>query len=115
MVCSGCGLQLSLEDNYCRRCGVPANIIDVPAVRGAARSVSTWESAKPAVAQGVLLIAAGAALRFLAGRTGRTLLSRMLLDAGESGSRRLIPFVGDRSARHGEDDIEILWYRRIRR
>jgi hypothetical protein len=115
MVCSGCGLQLSLDDNYCRRCGVPANIIDVPAVRGEARSLSAWESAKPAVAQGVLLIAAGAALRFLAGRTGRSLLGRVLFDAAENGPHRLVPFSGERSARRGTDDIEILWYRRVRR
>jgi len=110
---------MSLDDNFCRRCGAAVDIIDVPALRSEARSLSVWESAKPAVTQGVMLIAAGTVLRLLLGRTGRAMISRALFqgDSGgdSTGLRRLVPAGGDRTVRRNGEELEILWYRRVRR
>lgn len=114
MQCSQCGLQLALDDNFCRRCGAATNIIDVPAVRSEARPLTLWQNAKPAVARGVVLIAAGAMLRFVVGRAGRALVSRALSDDSDA-LRRLMPFRADHGSKDGGDELEILWYRRVRR
>jgi len=106
-------MQLALEDNFCRRCGTPTGIIDVPAVRGEARPPSIWEAAKPAVARGVVLLAAGAVLRFVVGRAGKALLSRAA--SGTNPLGRLAAAGGDRLARRSGDEIEMIWYRRTRR
>jgi hypothetical protein len=113
--CSRCGLQISPEDNFCRKCGAAVDIIDVPAVRGESRAPSIWEGAKPALARGVILVATGAVLRFLVGRGAKVLLSRALSD-GDDGMdlRRLTPFGGNPPAKRGGEELEILWYRRVR-
>ena len=113
MQCTGCGLHLALEDNFCRRCGAATGIIDVPAVRGAARPLSVWQDAKPVVARGVVLIAAGAVLRFVLARAGRALLSRAATNANPLA--RLAPTGGSRLTHGHADEVEMIWYRRIRR
>jgi hypothetical protein len=109
MHCSACETPIAADDNYCRKCGMPVNIIDVPAVRAETTAVSTWNAAKPALVRGVALVAAGALLRALAGPIIRTALPRTF-----SGGRRDLLPLGGREAEAAED-IEILWYRRIRR
>jgi len=64
------------------------------------------------VARGVALVAAGAALRVVVGAAVRVITSRSLGD-GDSGRR--FPFLGGRSIARGAEEIEIFWYRRIRR
>jgi hypothetical protein len=113
MQCPSCGLQLAYEDNFCRRCGSATAIIDVPAVRGEARAPSVWQDAKPAVARGVVLIAAGAVLRFLVVRAGRALITRA--SSGTSPLARLASLGSDHVPRGRADEIEMIWYRRIRR
>jgi zinc-ribbon domain len=108
MQCSRCGLSMSTEDNFCRKCGAAVNIIDVPAVRGEAVPARFWRQAGPAVARGVALVAAGAALRLLIGQATRLASGRPLLDDGAA--RKLIPFSG----RGTGEEVEILWYRRVR-
>lgn len=114
MQCSRCGLQLSLDDNFCRHCGAATEIIDVPAVRREARAVSVWKGAKPAVARGVALIAAGAMLRYVAAWAGKAMLSRTLADDPTS-LRHLVPFGREPAGERGGEELEILWYRRVRR
>jgi hypothetical protein len=113
MKCSGCGLQLALEDNFCRRCGASTGIIDVPAVRGEARPPNVWQDARPVVARGVVLIAAGAILRFVVARAGKALLSRATSGAGPLA--RFAPGGGERLTQGHVEDVEMIWYRRIRR
>ncbi|MGI8554496.1 MAG: hypothetical protein ACR2PL_27460 [Dehalococcoidia bacterium] len=89
----------------------------MPSVASEARSVGVWDDAKPAVTQGVALLAAGAILRYLVGRTAKAALMRALT-SGEDGldPRRIIPFTGGRSSsRNGGEDVEVIWYRRVRR
>jgi hypothetical protein len=109
MYCSACEEPVASDDNFCRKCGMPVNVIDVPAIRTETRAVSTWEAAKPALARGVALVAAGALLRVLIGPVVRAALPRALAGGG----RRLLP-LGDDGV-DAADEIEILWYRRIRR
>ena len=117
MPCSSCGMQLAAEDNYCRRCGVPLNVIAVPAVASEARAMTVWEEAKPAVARGIVLVAAGALLRAAIGWAGKAAFSRARSNGQEGlDARRIIPFAGGRpGGKGGSEEIEILWYRRVRR
>jgi zinc ribbon protein len=108
MHCSYCGLPMASEDNFCRKCGAAVDVIDVPAVRGEAVPARFWREARPALARGVALVAAGAVLRIVVGQAARLALGRSLV-AGDR-SRRLFPF----SAGEGAEEIEILWYRRVR-
>lgn len=109
MYCSACDAPVAADDNYCRKCGMPVNVIDVPALRSQPTSLSTWQAARPALARGVALVAAGALLRVLIGPAVRAALPR----GAAGGTRRLLPFgEGNPGA---ADDIEILWYRRVRR
>ncbi len=109
MYCSACDAPVASDDNYCRKCGMPVNVIDVPALRAQTTAVSTWAAARPALARGAALVAAGALLRVLIGPAVRAALPRAI----SGGSRRLLP-LGDPDAGIAED-IEILWYRRVRR
>jgi len=108
MYCSGCDAPVATDDNYCRKCGMPVNIIDVPALRSQTTSIRTWDAAKPALARGVALVAAGALLRALAGPVLRAALPRAF-----SGGRGLLPL--DEPGPQAGEDVEIIWYRRIRR
>ena len=107
--CSACGVTVAGDDNYCRKCGMPVNVIDVPALRSEPAALSPWHAARPALARGVALVAAGALLRVLLGPVVRSALP--LTRSG--GGRGLLPF-GDRESASG-DEVEILWYRRVRR
>jgi hypothetical protein len=109
MHCSRCGFAIDPEDNYCRNCGRAVNVIDVPALRSQTMPARAWESARPALARGVVLVAAGAMLRILLGQAARVAFPRALPDGG----RRLLPFGTQRDG--AGEDIEILWYRRVRR
>lgn len=119
MRCPSCQALTTSDDNYCRRCGASLRIIEVPAVAGESRAVTVWDDARPAVTQGVMLLAAGALLRFALGRAGRAVLSRAIsstLSSDESlDPRQIIPFVGGKTEARRGDEIEILWYRRSRR
>jgi len=117
MLCRSCGLQLALEDNYCRKCGVPLNVINVPAVAGEARAMTVWEEAKPAVTSGVALIAAGALLRFALNWAGKAALSRARTNSQEGfDPRRIMSLAGGKAADRGaSEEVEVLWYRRVRR
>lgn len=117
MRCPACEVAVDLEDHYCRRCGATLNVINLPAVIHDSRAVSVWKETKPAVVRGVMVLAAGAVFRFVVRRAGRAAVSA-LIDPGEGGlfPRRVMPFKGNEpSARNGADEIEVLWYRRVRR
>src|ERR1700732_3625313 len=112
MQCSSWGVRISSDDNFGRKCGRAVTIIDVPAVRGTAVPARVWQGARPAVARGVVLIAAGAVLRVLVGRAGKAILMRAL-SLGESSKRhRFLPFPSARAPYDSGDELEILWYRR---
>ncbi len=113
MQCSGCGLKLSLDDNFCRRCGSATGIIDVPAVRGAARAPSIWQHARPVVARGVVLLAAGTVLRFAFARVVRALVSRPGTSAGPLA--RFASAGGNRLTRGSVEEFEMIRFRRVRR
>jgi hypothetical protein len=113
MHCSRCSLPISPDDNFCRKCGTAVTVIDVPAVRREAVPARVWRAAPPALARGVALVAAGAMLRFALGQTARLLSSRSLADG--DGGRKILPFSGGRSFARSGDEVEILWYRRVRR
>lgn len=117
MHCPACNFATAPDDNYCRKCGTALAVIDVPAVSGEARAVTAWQEARPVVARGVMLLAAGAILRYLIGRTAKAALSGALTAGGQAmDPRRLIPFTGGRtSSRYGGDEVEFFWYRRVRR
>lgn len=117
MRCPGCELTVDVEDNYCRQCGTTLNVINLPAVIQDSRAMSVWEETKPAVVRGVMVLVAGAVFRFAVRRAGRAAVSA-LIDPAEGGlfPRRLMPFKGNEpSTRNGADEIEVLWYRRVRR
>lgn len=122
MVCRSCGMQIAIEDNYCRKCGVPLNVIDVPAVASEARSMTAWEEAKPAVTRGIALVAAGALLRYALGWAGKAALTRALSTNQDSlDPRQILPFIGSNgntgnkpSGKRGTEEVEIVWYRRVR-
>jgi hypothetical protein len=116
MPCTACGVQVAIEDNYCRKCGVPLNVIDVPAVSSEARAMTVWEEAKPAVTRGVALIAAGALLRYAISWAGKAALAHALSTSQDSlDPRRIIPFGGSKgNGRRGSEEVEIVWYRRVR-
>jgi zinc-ribbon domain len=114
MQCSNCGVRISSDDNFCRKCGRAVTIIDVPAVRGPAVPARVWQGARPAVARGVVLIAAGAVLRLLVGRAGKAILTRALSLGESSERRRFLPFPGARGTYDSGEELEILWYRRTR-
>jgi hypothetical protein len=92
-------------------------VIEVPAIAGESRAVTAWKETRPVVARSVLLLAAGALLRYLMGRAAKAAIGRAL----ESGSRglalrRFVPFLGDTAPeRQGGEEVELLWYRRVRR
>jgi hypothetical protein len=109
MHCSRCLLPIGSDDQFCRKCGSAVEIIDVPAVRGEARSMRVWRDVRPAVTRGVALVAAGAVLRVLVGQAIRILSSRSAAD------NRSLPFLNGRSINRGSEEIEVFWYRRIRR
>lgn len=110
MHCPRCGLALAADDNYCRKCGLAVNVIDVPALRSQAMPLRAWEAARPAITRGIALLAAGAVLRVVIGHAARLAFPRAFPDS----SRRPLPFSDGRAT--GEaDEIEVLWYRRVRR
>jgi hypothetical protein len=112
MHCSRCHLPIDSEDNYCRKCGSAVDVIDVPAVRSESKPARRWRSGSPTVARGVALVAAGAVLRVLVEQAVRVVAARALSD--NSHARRALPFAG-RSLLRGAEEIEVFWYRRIRR
>lgn len=109
MYCSRCHVPIDSNDQFCRTCGSTIEVIDVPAVRGEARPARIWRDVSPAVARGVALVAAGAVLRIVVGQALRMVASR----AG--GNARQLPFLNGRSISHTSEEIEVFWYRRIRR
>lgn len=117
MSCLVCGVAIAVDDNYCRKCGAPLHVIDVPVVRSESRALTAWEGAKPAMARGMALLAAGALLRYVAGRAGKAVLGRALAPSdGGLDPGRIISLAGARSPlHHGTEETEILWYRRVRR
>ena len=81
--------------------------------------MTVWEEAKPAVRRGIALVAAGALLRYALGWAGKAALSRALANNQDSlGARQILPFIGTNgnkpSGKRGTEEVEIVWYRRVR-
>lgn len=110
MHCPRCGLPIAADDNYCRKCGLAINVIDVPALRSRDMPARAWDAARPAITRGIALMAAGAVLRVVIGQAAKFAFPHAFPDS----SQRLPPFSGGRPTGDG-DDIEVLWYRRVRR
>jgi hypothetical protein len=107
MQCSRCGLSMSADDNFCRKCGAALDVIDVPAVRGEAVPAKVWRGAGPALVRGAALVAAGAMLRVVLGQAAKVALGRSQF--GGTRPHHFLPFSTT------SEDVEILWYRRVRR
>src|SRR6476661_5041343 len=90
MQCSHCGLSMSPDDNFCRKCGAAVDVIDVPAVRGEAVPARVWRGAGPALVRGAALVAAGAMLRVVLGQAAKAALGRAEL--GGARPHSLSPF-----------------------
>ena len=116
MRCHDCDWPATIDDNFCRHCGASLRIIEVPVVRQEARSLTAWEEARPAVSQGIAILAAGALLRWVLSRAGRAAISRAV-GAGEDSldARRIVPLLSGRGNRRDAAEVEVFWYRRIRR
>lgn len=115
MRCDRCDILLDVDDNYCRRCGAPVQIVQPPAVRQAQPPALFRSTAAPLVT-GAATVAAAALLRWALVRVARGLLA---VDA----SRRSAPFAGRSVARREPSHppsqagapkqvVEVLWYRR---
>ncbi len=103
MQCRTCHARLDGADNYCRKCGAAAEIIDVEVVRSTpGRQITPLRAALPVVTRGATVLLTSALLRFAV---------RQLL-AGDTPSS-LLPF-GRRSRPAGDVEEEILYYRRSR-
>jgi hypothetical protein len=113
MYCARCQIPISADDNFCRKCGTAIDLIDVPAVRSEAVPVRVWRDARPAIARGVALVAAGAVLRVLVGQVIKAIATRSIPGGGTG--RRLLPLAGGRSIARGVEEVEIFLYRRVRR
>ena len=71
--CHACAAQLDVDDNFCRRCGVPTNRTQLPAVRPSA-AVTVWQPHVPPVVKGAAVMAAGTIGQFLLRRMASNLI-----------------------------------------
>ena len=108
MRCRACAARLTYDDNYCRKCGAAADVIDVEVVQSTpARQVATLrQAAMPVVAQGTAMLVAGALLRF-----GLRMLLNRQQSAVPDAFRR--PFGQGSALANGEIE-EILYIRRTK-
>jgi hypothetical protein len=107
MQCRTCRARLTVEDNYCRKCGAAVEVIDVQVVRTTpAGPVATLRSAAlPIVKQSATVFVAGTLLRLAV----KQLISR------QASGQRLLPW-GNRSIDSKDESIveEVLYYRRVK-
>lgn len=116
MQCAACELELSGDDNYCRRCGAAVRVVavqSVPEARSVVRvgpsTPTLFASAVRPLAAGMAVVAAGAIARAAVRSAARGLMR------GAVGSRRPISQeIRPRSALRGRSGhtIELYIYRR---
>ena len=114
MRCDTCDILLDAEDNYCRNCGAPVQVVQVPAVR-TVQPPALFRSTAAPLATGAAAVAATAILRWALGQVVRGLLSdgrpRRALVRREP--QPVAP--SRRAAGEPRQVVEIFWYRRTLR
>jgi len=106
MRCRSCQARLEYDDNYCRKCGVAAEVYGLQVINAAppAPPATFREVAVPAVAQATTVLVAGTLFRFAL----KQLLGR------QSSGRSILPFGRRETPLAGDVVEEVTYYRRFR-
>lgn len=59
MRCARCGSRLDLADNYCRRCGIALNRVDLPTVVSRTFLPVPWQVAPGTIVRGMMALVVG--------------------------------------------------------
>ena len=124
MRCDTCDILLDAEDNYCRKCGAPVQLVQVPAVREVQPPALFRSTAAP-LATGAAAVAATALLKWVLGQAVRSIVAEgrprreprtthLPSAAGRRALARREPAVSapQSNAREPKQVVEIFWYRR---
>ena len=115
MRCETCDLMLDASDNYCRKCGAPVQLAQVPAVREAQPPALFRSTAAP-FATGAAAVAATALLKWVVGQAVRSMIADERPQRDVRSIRRLPvrrePAPAPPPAREPKGVVEIFWYRR---
>lgn len=104
MLCRTCHCRLDYQDNYCRKCGAAAEVVDVEVIRSTpGRQVAPLRAALPVVTRGATVLLASALLRLAL----RQFVFR------DSPLRTMTPY-GRRGHDEGVVEEEFAYYRRTR-
>ena len=113
MRCETCHILLAADDNYCRKCGTPIQVVPVPAVRQAQPPALIRSTAAP-LATGAAAVAATAVLKWAVGQALRGMLAGGGPRREIAPRRALVRREGEPSpaARRTKGVVEVFWYRR---
>ncbi len=107
--CYRCGLPLSQDDNFCRRCGASRHA-GVPALR-ADITPTVWRPAVPPIVKGAAVMAAGTIGQYVF----RRLVNSVLTGGTKSNSRRSLRVPqGDGMVDEAQIITETVMLRRVR-